>query len=151
MTYPVRPVTVSAHIPAPPEGVFAYLADTRNDPEWCPNVSDVEQIDGDGVGVGSRFSFHQIVSARGREMASDVEVEIVALGASSIEWRAEDRFQIRHITLTVEPEDGGARVTQITRAEFKRKPGLAKWLYPTLAKRTFADQFERLGDHFESR
>jgi hypothetical protein len=46
------------------------------------------------------------------------------------------------------PHDGGSVVEQTTTAVFKRKPGLAKWLYPMLARRTFKDQFRHLADHF---
>lgn len=151
MTYPVRPVKASIVLDADPDEVFAFLADTRNDPEWCPNVSDVRQLKGDGVGVGARFAFHQVIEARGRQMESDVDVEVLGLGERSIEWRIEDRFQVRNVQIEVEGEDGRSRVSQVTRAEFKRKPGLARWLYPVLAKRTFADQFSRLADVVEDR
>jgi hypothetical protein len=144
MSYPVRPVTVSAFVPAPADVVFAFVSDTRNDPVWCPNVSAVEQLAGDGVDVGSRFRFHQSVEMRGRRLDSEVEVEVVAIGDGVIEWRVEDRFQTRDVALRVEPADGGATVIQRTSATFKRKPGVAKWFYPLLARRTFSDQFARL-------
>ena len=148
MTYLVRPVEVSTRVPADPDAVFAYVSDTRNDPEWCPNVTDVRQVRGEGVELGAGFEFHQTVEARGRELVSDVEVEIVELGERRVRWRVEDRFQIRDVLLKVEPDGDGSKLTQTTNAVFKRKPGLAKWLYPLLAKRTFRDQFARLADRF---
>jgi hypothetical protein len=78
---PVRPVTMSTQVPAEPDRVFDYLADTRNDPEWCPNVSEVRLVEGKGVDVGSRFVFHQRVETQGRELVSDVDVEVVELGS----------------------------------------------------------------------
>jgi len=51
-SYPVRPVRVSAHIRVPPEELLRFIADTRNDPLWCPNVESVELVDGDTVDVG---------------------------------------------------------------------------------------------------
>lgn len=149
MTYAVRPVTVTVHIDAPPDDVFAFVSDTRNDPMWCPNVSDVTQTDGKAVEVGSRFEFHQTVEARGKTLESDVSVEVLELGDRMIRWRVEDRFQTRAIELTVVPDGEGAAITQITRASFKRKPGLVKWVYPMMAKRTFTDQFSRLATQFE--
>lgn len=146
--FPARPVTVSMYIPADPDTVFAFVADTRNDPEWCPNVTDVEQTTGDGVAVGSRFTFHQVVEARGRSLESDVEVEVTGLDRHSIGWRVDDRFQTREVNLRVDPDGEGSKVTQTTTATFKRKPGVAKWVYPMLAKRTFKDQFARLAAHF---
>ena len=146
--YPVSPVMVATRVPAHPDQVFRYVADTRNDPEWCPNVTDVRLVEGEGVELGTRFEFHQRVEAQGRELTSDVTVEIVDLGERHIRWRVEDRFQIRDVLLRVEPDEGGSKVTQITTAAFKRKPGLARWLYPMLARRTFKDQFRHLSDRF---
>lgn len=141
-------MTVS--IPAPADEVFAYVSDTRNDPEWCPNVGEINQTVGDGVEVGAKFRFEQTVTARGRSLVSEVEAEITGLGDRSIAWRVIDRFQEREIQLDVVPEDDGSRVTQTTVAAFHRPPGLARWVYPILAKRTFRDQFERLAAVFRS-
>lgn len=148
MTYRVRPVTVTATIPAQPEVVFAYVSDTRNDPEWCPNVSDVHQVSGEGVELGAGFGFQQRVETRGRVLDSDVEVEVVELGERRIRWRVEDRFQIRDVLLEVEPDGDGSKVVQTTTAAFKRKPGVARWAYPMLARQTFKKQFQRLADRF---
>lgn len=143
-SFPVRPVTVSMRVPADPDAVFAYVSDTRNDPEWCPNVTGVRQTAGDGVEIGAGFTFHQHVETGGRTLESDVAVDVLELGERSIRWRVEDRFQIRDVSLRVEPARAGSTVTQTTTAAFKRKPGLARWLYPFLARRTFRDQFSRL-------
>lgn len=146
--FPVGSVRVSTHVPAAPDEVFAYVADTRNDPEWCPNVTDARLVEGNGVEPGARFEFHQQVEALGQELSSDVTVEIVELGERHIRWRVEDRFQIRDVVLEAEPDAGGSKVTQTTTAAFKRKPGLARWLYPILARRTFKEQFQHLSDRF---
>lgn len=149
MGHTLRPVRVTALIPAPPDEVFSYVADTRNDPEWCRNVSEVRQIAGHGVAPGSRFRFRQSVEVGGRRLHSDVEVEVAEMGERSIEWEVEDRFQTRRVRMTVEPADGASRVIQQTTASFKRKPGLARWLYPRLARRTFRDQFDELARRFD--
>ena len=149
MTYPIKPVTVSVEVPAPPEEVYPFVSDTRNDPVWCPNVTGVTQTAGDGVEVGARFHFDQKIEARGRVLESGVDVEVVGLGERKIVWNVEDRFQTRRITLEVTPSEGGCRVTQTTEASFKRKPGMAKWVYPGLAKRTFQEQFSHLVEHFD--
>ncbi|MGD2100672.1 MAG: SRPBCC family protein [Acidimicrobiia bacterium] len=148
MTYPVRPVTVTARVEADPDEVFAFVSDTRNDPVWCPNVTDVSQTEGSGVSLGSRFRFHQSVETGGRTLVSDVDVEVVELAERSIVWRVEDRFQIREIRLSVADEDEASLVTQTTKAAFKRKPGLTRWVYPMMAKRVFRDQLNRLAEHF---
>lgn len=145
----VRPITVSEHVAASPEAVFEFVSDTRNDPIWCPNVTDVVQVNGVGVGVGSSFRFHQRVETRGRTLESDVDVEIVELGDRSIRWRVEDRFQIRDVLLEVTPDHEGSMVSQTTTAMFKRTPGLLTRLaYPMLARRTFKDQFAQLAAQF---
>jgi len=149
-TSPLRPVEVSHHIPAEPPEVLAFVSDTRNDPTWCPNVTEVSQLAGDGVGLGSRFRFHQSVKTGGRTLDSEVDVEVVGLTEDSVRWRVEDRFQIRDVTLTVEPDGAGTKVRQETLATFKKDPGLARWLYPFLARRTFREQFSRLAEHFSS-
>ncbi|HUG07516.1 MAG TPA: SRPBCC family protein [Acidimicrobiia bacterium] len=146
--YRVRPVKVTTHVPAGPDEVFSYVSDTRNDPEWCPNVTDVRQVSGDGVELGAGFEFHQSVEVQGRELVSEVEVEVVELGESHIRWRVEDRFQVRDVLLEVARDGDGTKVTQTTTAIFKRKPGLAKWFYPRLARRTFRDQFQELAGRF---
>lgn len=49
--------------------VFAFVSDPRNDPRWCPTVRSVEQVQGDGPGVGSAYAVvHQPVRCdrRGR-------------------------------------------------------------------------------------
>lgn len=146
---PVRPIRVSAHIPAPPDIVFAFVSDTRNDPYWCPNVERVELVEGQGVAVGTRFRFHQHLDRPGSDRIHfDAEVEIVDLGDNSIQWLVSDKFQTREIDLTVEPDGDGSIVTQVTRAAFLRPPGLARWVYPRLARRTFGEQFQHLVAHF---
>lgn len=150
MSYLVRPVTVSVFVPAPPDEVFAYVSDSRNDPKWCPNVGQVTQVAGDGVELGARFQFVQTVSTRGRELRSDVVAEITELDERSIAWKVVDRFQERKIRLEVTADGEGSRVRQTTLAAFRRRPGLARWVYPLLAKRTFSDQFDRLARTFAS-
>jgi hypothetical protein len=130
--------------------VFSYVSDTRNDPEWCPNVDTVEMIDGEQIAVGTRFRFHQHVDRpRGRRLEFDADLEITGLEDRSITWLAADRYQQRVIEVTVAPEGDGSRVTQVTRATFRRPPGLSRWLYPALARRTIRDQFRHLARRFE--
>ncbi len=144
----LRPVTVSTRLAVPAEVVFAFVSDTRNDPLWCPNVTDAIQTSGDGVELGATFRFHQEVSAAGRHFESDVDVEVVELDGRSITWKVEDRFQLRTVSITVEPDGDGCLVTQRTFPVFKRKPDLLTRLgYPTMAKRVFRDQFRHLEEY----
>jgi hypothetical protein len=125
--------------------VFAFVSDTRNDPLWCDNVETVELVAGEGIEVGTRFRFHQHLDRPGgQRMQFDVDVEVIELGEHSITWLATDRFQEREISLDVQPEGQGSRITQVTRAAFRRPPGLARWVYPRLARRVFTRQFRAL-------
>ena len=147
--YPVRPVTVSAEIPAPPSDVLAFISDTRNDPAWCPNVEAAEMTSDGPIDVGSTFRYTQHLDQPGRgRVTFDGDVEIVSLDDQSIRWRVADKFQERTITCTVEASGDGSRVTQTTEASFHRSPGLAKYAYPLLARRTFKDQLRHLREHF---
>jgi uncharacterized membrane protein len=143
--HPVRPVEVRADIDAPSDVVFAFVSDTRNDPLWCDNVETVEMLAGEGIEVGARFRFHQHLDRPGgQRLQFDVDVEIVGLGEQVISWLATDPFQEREITLRVEPAGQGSTITQVTRASFRRPPGLARWVYPRMARRIFARQFRSL-------
>ncbi|MGA7228384.1 MAG: SRPBCC family protein [Acidimicrobiia bacterium] len=143
--YEVRPVKVSARIAVSPAVLFAFVSDTRNDPVWCPNVESVEMLDGEGVEVGSRFRFHQHLDRPGgNRIEFDGEVEVVELTSSSVKWLVSDRFQDREIVLTITPDGDGSRVSQVTTARFKKPPGLARWVYPLMARRTFKAQFDQL-------
>lgn len=148
--YPVRSVTVTGSVPAPPDDVFALISDTRNDPEWCPNVESAELVIGNGVEIGSKFRFHQHLDRRSGRIEFDADVEIVSLEDRSIVWRVDDRFQSREISIAVDSLDTASRVTQVTKASFNKKPGLAvRYGYPILAKRTLKDQFNHLAAHFQ--
>jgi len=127
------------------------VSDTRNDPVWCENVKTVDLVEGNQVEVGTRFRFHQHLDRPGAgRMEFDVDVEVIEIGERRITWEASDRFQTRTISLAVEPEGSGSRITQVTKATFLRPPGTRKWLYPLLARRIFSKQFRDLAAYFES-
>jgi hypothetical protein len=130
--------------------VLAFISDTRNDPLWCPNVESAELTSEGPIGVGSTFRYSQHLDQPGRGRVSfDGDVEIVGLDHDTITWRVSDKFQERTITCTVEPSGEGSDVTQTTAAAFHRSPGVARYLYPLLARRTLKDQLRHLRAHFE--
>jgi len=150
--YPVPKVKASAHIEAAPDEVFKLIADTRNDPLWCPNVDSAEIIEGREIAVGTRFKFSQhLERPRRSRLEFDAEAEILELGNRSITWHVTDRFQERVVEMKVTEEGSGSRVYQTTRASFHRSPGIGKWAYPLVARRTFKHQFRQLAAYCEER
>jgi uncharacterized protein YndB with AHSA1/START domain len=45
----------SADIAVPPQHVFDYLSDLRNEAEWNPAMHSVHLLTGDPIGIGSRY------------------------------------------------------------------------------------------------
>jgi hypothetical protein len=84
-------------------------------------------------------------------MEFDAELEVLEIGDHSITWQATDKFQSRRISLSVSPEGSGSRISQVTTAQFHRPPGMARWVYPWLARRTFRTQFANLAAVFAAR
>jgi hypothetical protein len=145
----VRSVTVSGSVPAPAPDVLAFVSDTRNDPLWCPNVESAEMVSDGPIGVGSTFRYTQHLDQPGRgRVTFDGDVEIVDMDQRSITWRVSDRFQERTVLCTVAASGDGSLVTQTTTASFRRPPGVARYLYPLLARRTLKDQLNHLRRHF---
>jgi len=44
----------TVEIDRPLDEVFMFVADSRNDPQWCPRVTRCEQRRGDGPVAGAR-------------------------------------------------------------------------------------------------
>ena len=129
---------------------MALITDTRKDPLWCPNVDTAELVSGDPVDVGSRFRFHQHLDRPGgKRVEFDADVEVLELEENRIVWNVSDRFQERQIEVQVRPSKDGTRITQTTRASFKKPPGLAGFAYPFLARRVLKDQFRQLAGYFK--
>ena len=59
----------------PPEEVWTFIADARNDPQWCDKVDSVDQIAGEGPGREARCRvLHRPVRLRkAKELAVTVE------------------------------------------------------------------------------
>ena len=48
-------ITQSLHVPAPPEAIFAVLADVERAPEWSASIDRVRRTSPDPFGVGATF------------------------------------------------------------------------------------------------
>ena len=105
-------------IARPPEEVFDFVADARNDPRWCSRVELCEQVAGDGPGLGARYR------ARHRptrlKPAAELSIEVVGFEPGRrIDWRQEDDDGVFKVTYVVEPAEGGTRFTQRDEIEWK--------------------------------
>ena len=95
-------------VPATPDAAFAYLADFANTKEWDPSIVEAERLDGDVLGVGSRFRL--VVAFFGRRIELEYAIErhespnlLVLVGkGKSVQSRD---------TITIEANGDGSRVT----------------------------------------
>ena len=94
-------VSRSVVIARPGEDVFAYLADARNDPKWCPKVLSVEQIEGDEPGPGARYRVtHRPIPVRpAREMGHTC---LSWTPPNRIQWREDDGTDVLIVIYTLE-------------------------------------------------
>ena len=120
-------VSRSVLVARPVAEVFAYVAEPLNDPDWCPKVLSVEQIEGDGPGAGARYQvIHRPIPLRPpRQMA------YVCVGSqvpSALEWREEDGSDTVTVTYSLEDLGSKTRMTQQSDAEL----GAPRVLHPLM-------------------
>lgn len=98
------------------DDVFAYLADARNDPQWCPKVLRTDLLAGEGPGPGARYGVtHRPIPLRpAREMD---HVCVAWTPPTRIEWREDDGTDVIAVTYELEDLGGATRVTQRSDAE----------------------------------
>jgi uncharacterized protein YndB with AHSA1/START domain len=116
---PVMVIEREIDIARPIEEVFAFVADARNDPRWCPKVRSVE-------GGPDRYAVvHAPVPLR---PARRMEMTRVAADPPrQIEWRQDDGHDVFRVTYTLAPTaDGGTRLRQRSDAEL----GVPRLLQP---------------------
>ena len=120
---------------APPEKVFAYLADFRNTREWDPGTRSSERVSGDG-GPGTVY---RIVSEfAGTEVELEYTVEVAEAPRLFVVVGRNETTTSRD-TITVSPR-GEHASTVVYRAEFSFT-GVAKLAGPLMKP-----LLDRLGD-----
>lgn len=97
-------------IERPTEAVFAFVADARNDPRWCPRVISCEQESGEGPGLGARYRALEKPTFRPRQMRW-IEVIDFAPPNRIVSTQQDDVADFT-ITYLLEPTGGGTRLTQ---------------------------------------
>src|SRR5512133_1226421 len=88
------------HVAAPPDRVFAALANVENLPRYVPQVTAAHRTEGDNVSVEARYEGH---TQRGEAWFKTNEE------AQRIEWGSADSGY--HGRLEVSADGGGSRLT----------------------------------------
>ena len=113
---------VHVRTPMPPTEAFAYMADLRNFPEWDPGVDRVEQVEGDGAGLGAAFDV--AVKMPGRTMTLRYDTVAFDDTSNTMTAIAENALMISEDTITVEADGNGSIVTYDAELRLKGLLGL---------------------------
>jgi uncharacterized protein YndB with AHSA1/START domain len=143
-------VVRSIEIARPPEEVFAFLADARNDPRWCASVVACEQQAGDGPGPQARYLARHKPTPFHRVMPRSIEV-VEYDAPRLLRWRQEDDNGVFHITYEVEAADQGARFTQSDRIEWKVPGPVGRLAERLFVRRHIGEQMEEVKRLLEER
>jgi hypothetical protein len=106
----------SVSIGCPIAVVFGVVADPLNDPRWCSKVLSVEQVEGDGPGLGARYEvLHKPVPLR---PARRMDHSCTAWEAPHrLGWREDDGTDVLNVTYELESLGDRTRMTQRTEGE----------------------------------
>lgn len=119
----IRSTSINCPIPV----VFGVVSDARNDPRWCSKVLTVEQVEGDGPGLGARYSVvHKPVPLRPAR-----RMDHSCTGwepPHRLTWREDDGTDV--IVVTYELEDLGDRTRMTQRSEAEL--GAPRFLWPLM-------------------
>jgi uncharacterized protein YndB with AHSA1/START domain len=98
--------------------VWEFVADARNDPQWCEKVVSVEQLAGDGPGRDARYR----VMHRPRPFKPAVELtmDVVEFDPPRrLRWREEDADAVFDVLYELKPDASGSRLTQVDDIDWK--------------------------------
>jgi uncharacterized protein YndB with AHSA1/START domain len=140
----------SIEIRRPPEEVFAFLADARNDPQWCASVVACEQKAGDGPGAGARYLARHKPTPFHRVMPRSIEV-VEYDPPRLLRWRQEDANGVFDIVYEVEPTGEGCRFTQRDTIEWKVPRAVGRAAERLFVRRHVGEQMACLERLLESR
>jgi uncharacterized protein YndB with AHSA1/START domain len=135
-------------IERPAQEVWDYIADARNDPQWCDKVQSVEQVEGHGPGPGARYEvMHRPIPMRKpKELAVTVE-EFDPPHRMRI--REEDEDGVFDVTYELGAAGDGTRLTQRDHIEWKI-PRFQQPLARRLVTRDVANQLSALKRRLEA-
>jgi uncharacterized protein YndB with AHSA1/START domain len=139
----------SVEIARRPEEVFAYVADARNDPQWCSTVVACEQTCGAGAGAGARYEARHKPTPFHRVMPRSIEV-IEYEPPRLLRSRQEDANGVFHIAYEVLPTAGGARLVQRDSIDWKVPRPVGRAAEHLFVRRHISDQMSELRRLLES-
>lgn len=140
----------SVEIERPPEEVFAFIADARNDPRWCGTVVACEQRAGDGPGPGARYEARHKPTPFHRVMPRSIEVLEYA-PPRVLRSRQEDDNGVFDITYEVEPTPRGARLTQRDEIAWNVPGPVGRMAERLFVRRHIGEQMDALKRLLEAR
>jgi hypothetical protein len=138
----------SVDIDRPPRDVFARLIDIPTIPEWQASAVEARQVSDGPLAVGGRIA--EVRRFLGRRVESILEVT---------ELEPERKFSLRTVSgavpvevrHTLEPRDGGTRLTFVGEGDPQGFGGFARSLVVRAAEREFKRDFKRLKELLEAR
>ena len=103
--------TKAVVINLPPEEVWTFIADPRNDHRWCAKVESVEQVSGSGPGFDASYRvIHRPIRLK-KPKALTVTVEKFE-PPHRMRMREEDDDAVFEVTYELHPAEGGTRLIQ---------------------------------------
>jgi uncharacterized protein YndB with AHSA1/START domain len=134
-------------IERPPEEVWSYIADLRNDPYWCAKVRSVEQVGGGGPGADASYRvFHRPIRVK-KPKALAVTVEEFQ-PPQRMRMREEDDDGVFDVVYELQPAGDGTRLTQHDRIEWKI-PRFQRPIARRMVSRDIEHQLSALKSVFE--
>jgi uncharacterized protein YndB with AHSA1/START domain len=120
-------------IARPPEEVWAFIADARNDPRWCHKVDSVDQVAGEGPGLGAKYRV--LHRPRPRKPPSELVMEVVEYDQPRrLRWREEDEDAVFNVVYQMQSTGTGTRLSQIDDIDWR----ISKLAFP-IARMTWPD------------
>jgi len=105
-------------IARPPEEVWDFIADARNDPHWCDKVDSVEQVAGEGPGPEARYRvLHRPIRLK---KAKELAVTVHEYDRPrQLRLREEDDDAVFEVTYRLLATAEGTDLTQVDEIDWK--------------------------------
>jgi hypothetical protein len=131
----------TVEISRPIDEVFVFVADPRNDPQWCPRVIQCAQRKGDGPVAGARYEcvHHPTLQRPHSRWIDMVEIE----HGRRVRTRQEDNIAVFTIDYFFDATSNGTRVSQCDEIRWKGTP-VHRLVGTRIIRRHMRDQLESL-------